>query len=172
MFLCSPCFPTQPELICMETICFVKRENSYSQQKVLSPRIERKWLGFTKCPVGFNWITQVEGQHKWKSRRFNYLARIRYLFSTCSEFWIMVQVCIPLPTLRLDRCQPQLHLASDALELKWCSGMSMRCRHRVKKEAKRWASTWDFTVWTVPLPATVLGRRLLMRTHESSTVTV
>lgn len=71
-----------------------------------------------------------------------------------------------LSALRVDRCQPQLHLASDALELEWCSVMSMRRRHRVKKETKRWVSTWDFTVWTE------LGRRLLTRTHESSMITV
>lgn len=73
-----------------------------------------------------------------------------------------------LSPFRVNRCQPQL--VSDALDLQWCSGM--RCRHWVKKEAKRWVSTWDFSVWTVPLPATVLGRRLLMRIHESSMITV
>lgn len=145
MFLCSPwCYTLPKKLTCMETICFVKQENSYLQQKVLSPRIERKWLGFTKCSVGFNWITEVQSQKKWNQGGFiiSHGSGISSALVLNFELWCSSASLSPL---RVNRCHPQLHLASDALELQWCSGMSMRCRHCVKKEAKRWVSTWDFS---------------------------
>lgn len=173
VFLCSLWCPTQPKkLICKETICFVKQEDSlFVTAKGAKPQDweEAAWLHKMLCKVQLNYTGTKPAEIKPKRFYNLYGSGISSVLVLNFELWCSSASLSPR---RVDWSQPQLHLASDALGLEWCSGM--RCRHCVKKEAKRWVSTWDFMAWTVPvpLPSTVLGRRLLMRTHESSMITV
>lgn len=106
----------------METICFVKQRKQLLTAKGAKPQ-ERKlgerklaWLCKLLCHVQLN-LTGTKPAEV-KPRRFYNPAWIWYLFSAYAEFWIMVQLCIPLPT--------QIgQMSTRAASTQWCPRTGM-----------------------------------------------
>lgn len=77
---------------------------------------EVAWLYKMLCRVQLNCTGRKPAE--MKPRRFYNPAWIRYLFSACSEFWIMVQLCIPLPI-------QSKQMSTTAASSQWCPRTAM-----------------------------------------------